>query len=152
MSRRNLPRLMLVAILASLLTLAGPAQAQAAELPHPEKIRLWLVSLWETGVSTLLPWYKTGHASEPRQRHTDRRHQPGERRYWCHSRAEAGHMAMSGPDLTQTAEPLRVSPRRPGFVGAALVAALPPRGSLRAATRAAPTQAPQPALTRPWLH
>lgn len=62
MSRRNLPRLMLVAILASLLALAGPAQSQAAELPHPERIRHWLVNLWETGISALLPWYKTGPA------------------------------------------------------------------------------------------
>lgn len=59
MSRRNLSRLVLVGVLASLLALAGPAQAQAADLVSPGSIRHWLVSLWEKGVSVLATWSKT---------------------------------------------------------------------------------------------
>jgi hypothetical protein len=53
MFRRVISRLVLVGLIASLLGLAHPARAEAAELSAPRLLWDWLASLWDSGISTL---------------------------------------------------------------------------------------------------
>lgn len=57
MTRRTLSRLVVAGALAALLTLAGPASAQAADLANPRQVLSWLGRLWDTGISAL--WSST---------------------------------------------------------------------------------------------
>jgi hypothetical protein len=53
MSRHRVSRLVLAVIFVTLLALAGPARAEAADLASPRPVWDWLASLWEDGISTL---------------------------------------------------------------------------------------------------
>lgn len=53
MCRRYLMRLVLIAVLVSMLGAALPAQAQPGVLASPSPVRDWLCSVWEQQVSTL---------------------------------------------------------------------------------------------------
>lgn len=52
MFRRVISRLVLVGVIASLLGLAQPVRAEAADLATPRVLWEWLASLWEGGAST----------------------------------------------------------------------------------------------------
>ena len=57
MTRRTLSRLVVAGALATLLTLAGPAQA--ADLANPRHVLDWLGHFWDTGISALWSWTQT---------------------------------------------------------------------------------------------
>ena len=59
MIRPTLSRLVVAGALAALLTLAGPAPAQAADLANPRHVLDWLGQLWDTGLSALWSWTQT---------------------------------------------------------------------------------------------
>ena len=60
MTRPTFSRLVVAGALATLLTLAGSAPAQAADLANPRHVLDWLGHLWDTGLSAL--WSSTGAA------------------------------------------------------------------------------------------